>query len=282
MAAQVFLSGAASHTHGPGDSLVKLAWKDIATGYTVSVNAPSLTCFLPFGAYTVSLTVTDNNGASDSTTPTFVVASDAAADGTLLEIFKGGSVGALPAKAVYAALTSGTPFAVQPNDVPAGLSGAVILRMLAKTYFPLDTMSFSITGAGVATVWIAVDGKVATAFSDLAVGAGQHTVDVRCASAAAVVHALDAAAAGAGQYDLSTRASCRIALSSPGPVALKINNAAPSTAVSDISQHYPVINSIPFGTTVEPGDFALINGVLHMRSSRGRASSFGTRPPLDE
>jgi hypothetical protein len=178
---QVSLSGTASHTHGSGDSLVTLAWKDIRSGYAVAKNAGAISCFYPFGAHTVSLTITDNNGATDSTTKTFIVSPDDKASGTLVKIYAGGSLAALPAKAIYGALAS-SAFALQTNDVPSGLTGIVILQLVAKTSFPGTPVTFTFTGISSSTpVWIGIDGVMKVSAVNVAVPAGQHLLDIRCA-----------------------------------------------------------------------------------------------------
>jgi hypothetical protein len=39
-----------------------------------------------------------------------------------------------------------------------------------------------------------------------------------------------------------------------------VNGAAPTAATSDISMHYPIINSVTTGVTVSPGDSGFLKG----------------------
>jgi hypothetical protein len=73
--AVVEIDGTGGHTHGPGASVISHVWADIGSGAVIS-KQQSLSCFYPFGGYTLELTITDNFRESDSTTRIIVVAPD--------------------------------------------------------------------------------------------------------------------------------------------------------------------------------------------------------------
>ena len=68
--AAVLVDGKESHTHGPGESLIRFAWKQ---GSKVIGNGESTTLSLPIGEHLISLTVTDTSGDENTDTTTVTV-----------------------------------------------------------------------------------------------------------------------------------------------------------------------------------------------------------------
>jgi hypothetical protein len=136
----------------------------------------------------VSLQITDNTtqSNSESTVQTVVISPDNKAAGTLTKVYVGADVSApLPDKADYGVLTSGTPFELQSNEVSAiPTSGAVILQMVAQTFFGGGDVTFTVPGIAPASVQLRVAGTAMALGTSVPITAGQKLLDVRCVPSA--------------------------------------------------------------------------------------------------
>lgn len=202
--AQIELDATASHTHEAGGDLVQFDWKEIRSDTLIASQAgadaasPKISCFFPFGTYTISMTIHNTHGATDTASETVVIAPLGNVPGTLVEMYDGAAadLAVLPAKADWTLVLPST-FELTRSVAETRL-GPQTLRFLAETPFPGGPITFSFSGLdGAAEYLILIDGAPLSDAGPVGVEAGLHELDVRCAAAPAAADAVEATAAAA-------------------------------------------------------------------------------------